>query len=442
MSVQEAISYMGSVKNFKLPRSELERLQVRRLRAVLGQAGSRVPAYREAFRKAGFDPAELKSVEDIRRLPTFSKADMLRIQRGIRTAAMPRGTRYATSSGTTGKRVTMASGAKRAAVRGAVRLRLMMLNGIRPWSRIATLWAPQRFWRSEVLSDGRSRPHTLLQDRPVWLFGKLLPNILPVVVDPTNPARDGRALKKFGPDFIYGRPSYLRRIARALGPELGVEPEAIAATGEVVTETGMRELRSAYKTRITRIYGSADVGGIAADCRFETGMHAWEDFMVYEVLKDGEQVSPGEVGELVLTFLFEDPVPRIRYRTGDYVKMAEDGPCACGSRTRRIASIEGREDDCLIGEDGERRLATEVADYFESALGMRDFRLVQRGTADFSLSLLPADAKAFAGAGKVSEYLEGLVGSKVDLEIEEMNPRDLWDKTRPVICALGRTPSR
>jgi len=411
MTPEGVLCYMQSMKTSKLPRRQLEQLQARKLRDALRYAYANLPAFNETLRRIGFHPEDLKRVEDVRRLPMSSKADIMKRRQDALAAGRTRGVKLVSTSGTTGQSAVLVRTTERTSVNVALNIRSLLQIGLRPWSRVATLWAPARYWKT-LTKDGETKPLTGLDYVPVRFFGRTLPNILTIWVDPNDPARDGRTIADFRPDFVYSRPSHLRRIARYCGAEHGIEPKVIVMAGEIMSKTAFDELHASYGAKIVRNYGSAEMGKLGADCLYERGIHTWEDYKLYEVLKDGEPVAPGEVGELVVSDLFRDTFPIFRYRTGDFVRLGGYDRCECGSCTMRLSSIEGRENDCVIGEDGERFLATEVSDRLESEFGLRDFQLVQNSLNEFTLLLRADDIERRKEVSGVKEYLEEIAGSQ------------------------------
>ncbi|GHU78753.1 hypothetical protein FACS189462_3920 [Spirochaetia bacterium] len=95
---------------------------------------------------------------------------------------------------------------------------------------------------------------------------------------------------------------------------------------------------------LTEIYGP----GIGISCKYECGMHMWTDYLYYEVIDPhtGALVSPGKIGELVITTLCKEGAPLIRYRTHDLTREIP-GPCECGSPYPRIDTLIGRSDDMI-----------------------------------------------------------------------------------------------
>lgn len=432
--------YAQSLRSFGMSRGELEKLQVKKLRAVLDYADRKVPGYHGMFAAAGFDPASLTKVEDLQKLPLHSKAEMMQMHDLARKSGRAKGAVLGTTSGTTtGQPSIIAVSTDTRALAYALRLRRRIKYGMRPWSRVATLWAPERFWRKQIV-DGELKPMTGVRRFPMSILGLNPPNLLAIWVDPENPVKDGKTLSRFRPAFINGKPSHLRRIARACGTEFKLAPKAVLITGEVVTEGGLKEIRQGFGSKVLRNYGSSGFGGLAADCIHETGMHVVEDYRVCEVLKDGQPVSEGEVGEVVVTFLYPDVVPAVRFRTGDFVRLGPADRCQCGSSTRRFLSVEGREDDCVVGLDGKKVLGLDVAGRIESEFGFRDFQLVQTGARSFILNLRREDLGREKEISMLKEYLRELVGSTVDVEVRQRSEEDLWLKFRPVVCRHSPFP--
>ena len=144
MDFREVLLYLGSIRNYKLPRRELEELQAKKLRAVITYLHQSVPFYSRVFRESGLDPGVVRKVQDIRGLPFTTKADLLEAQGSARPSGGKGSGRIITSSGTTGRPVALARSHQREVVNRALSIRTMMQVGLMPWSRVATLWAPRR----------------------------------------------------------------------------------------------------------------------------------------------------------------------------------------------------------------------------------------------------------------------------------------------------------
>jgi phenylacetate-CoA ligase len=158
------------------------------------------------------------------------------------------------------------------------------------------------------------------------------------------------ALDEFRPEFLVGYPSILSLLAHEQGAgRLRIRPLTVATVSEVRTREMADAIRRAWDVEPFDWYGITEGGVLAGDCRHHQGMHLFEDlFIVENVDGDGKPVADGEVGnKLLLTNLFNRTQPLIRYELSDMVAL-DSQPCPCGRLTRRVISIEGRNDDILL----------------------------------------------------------------------------------------------
>lgn len=125
---------------------------------------------------------------------------------------------------------------------------------------------------------------------------------------------------------------------------MGAEPHS---------EQTRQRIEDIYDIDAFNSYGMSELNGpgVAFECEGKNGMHLWEDQYLLEVVdpNNGEELGPGEEGELVITTLGREAMPLLRYRTGDLARIIDDGEkCSCGRTHVRISRIKGRCDDMLI----------------------------------------------------------------------------------------------
>jgi phenylacetate-CoA ligase len=429
--------YLSAMRSYKFSEPELRRLQSSKLRKVLSVADSTIPHYHRIFRRMGLSPADISDTSDLTRLPLLSKGEIIA---QYPDSMMPRNRNpkvVRRSSGTSGQPLRFPMSSEALDIRHALFLRRLTVLGYRPWDRIVTLWGPSKYWRTQTGADGVERPITSLYDYPVRLFGHPIPTLKVVAAKDGNGAAEARLIAKLSPDFIFCRPSHIRRVGvemEKLG--LSARPKCIIVGNESVTPTCIRELESTFGTVVARQYGSAEFGGAGADCRFKRGMHISEDYYACEVLKGDEQVGPGESGELVLTSLNMDIMPLIRYRTGDIVELDGDGRCGCGSCHVRLRSVQGRENDGLVSVTGKRMLPLDTADRIESEFGLRDYQLIQVSLNRVVLKVGQAETMGPRQLAGLQAYLGDVTGVPVSVEIEAMAEDDFWRKARPVVSKI------
>ena len=432
------VDYLQSLKTYKLRRDDLDALQLRKLRRVLNGAYAHLPLYRSRFRSAGFSPEDVRTVADLRRLPTLAKPDIVaNYPAGISRRDMRAFVTRHTTGTSGGETVSVDWSEEQVDVRNALIFRRLSKIGFRPWTTLVTMWHPERYWRKAVRADGRSQPETVAQQLP-YITAISLPFFKMFRADTGDPEREARALQALKPDFITGRPSLMRRVGATVA-ELGlkVTPSAVLADQETITHPVLEDLRIMYGSRVLRTYGNAECGSLGSECLAESGVHLFEDYMVFEILRGDEPVGPGEQGELVVTALHNEIMPLIRYRTGDIVKAADDGACECGSSFVKVERFLGRLNDFVADSEGNDVAGLELADRIESRFGIREYQVVQEGRQRVTLKMTRGDIEDRELLAGLEAFLEGCVGPHQDFTVQEMTEDEMWQKRRPVVSSSG-----
>ena len=323
-----------------MPREGLRELQARRLRDVVARVYDRVPFYRERLDAAGVSPRDIRSVDDLPRLPLTRKDD-LRETYPFGLLAVPRSqcVRVHASSGTTGKPIV--AGYTRADVDlfARVNARALALAGAEPGMMLHNAYGYGLFTGGLGLHLGGER---------------LGLTVVPVSGGMTE--RQVLLIEDFRPDGISCTPSYALTLAQALA-ERGHAPDEIslrfACLGAEPWTDAMREqIDRGLGVRATNIYGLTEVigPGVSNECVEErSGSHVSEDHFLPEVVdpESGEPLPEGAEGVLVFTTLTKEAVPLLRYATGDITTLRTD-TCTCGRTSARMGLIKGRSDDMLI----------------------------------------------------------------------------------------------
>ena len=324
-----------------LPRysaDELARIQLDGLRFTVAQA-LRSPQYREKLAACGVEPGDIRSLDDLRRLPTVD-VDDLRAGYPLPLCCVPEEeiVRIHASSGTTGKRKILAYTQNDIETFSLQMARCYELAGLTPADRMQVavgygLWTAGAGFQlgSEKLGmltipvgPGNLDMHLqLLRDLGATCFGATASMALLMAEEVERAGiRDELKLKK----VICGSETRSEKMRLAIESKLGLEASYDIA--------GMTEM-----------YGP----GTAMDCDAHEGLHYWADLFIIEVV-DPETLQPlpvGEVGEMVVTSLRKEAVPLLRYRTHDLSRLLP-GECSCGLSMPRHDRILGRSDDMII----------------------------------------------------------------------------------------------
>ena len=432
--------YLRSLRTFYYTPDQLKALQSRKLRRTIRHAYEHVPFYRKLFRERGWTPEDFGKLDDLRKIPLLTRDELVKDYKGSLMAKGMKPALVRVTSGTTGESARVAFSNEFQETKSALIFRRLTLNfGMRPWHRMVTFWDPPWRWRNTEAEDGTRHRTTQVLELPfIRAFGRPIPQIKIIQGGSTDTRGEAEALARLKPDYIFCRPTHLRRVAESLS-ELGlkVKPRTIIGTNEVMTDTCKNELEESFGAKVLRPYGGSEGGPMGDECRFGTGIHLNVDHYIIEVLKDGEQVAPGEMGEVTITHLHNPIMPLMRYPIGDFVELGEPERCECGSSLPKLNNIQGRVKDRIIARDGTRIAPLPIANHIEAEFGFKDFQIVQSAPRSFFLRLPRGSRASDAEMKGLRAYLGQLVGAEVDVEFQTREEREQWLKERPVVCSVA-----
>ncbi|MCR5259523.1 MAG: phenylacetate--CoA ligase [Desulfovibrio sp.] len=327
------------IKNESMPREELKALQLKRLQDVCRRVYATVPFYRKRFDEAGIKPADVRSLEDLKRLPFTVKQD-LRSNYPFGTFAVPRDNiaRIHASSGTTGQAVVVGYTQYDLDVWAQLMSRCLVASGVKPQDVVHVAYGYGLFTGGLGAHDGAT---------------KLGCMVVPASGGSTR--RQVGLIRDLGATVLACTPSYamhLWEVAMENGINFRDLPLRVGVFGgEPWTDAMRQTIEDKMGIDAHNIYGLSEImgPGCAIDCSEHDGLHVWEDHFLCEIIdpQTGEQLPEGEQGELVITNLTKQGSPLIRYRTRDLTTMVTE-PCRCGRTHARISRFAGRSDDMLI----------------------------------------------------------------------------------------------
>ncbi len=323
-----------------MPRAQMRELQSRRLREQVDYLYKNVPFYKKKLNEAGVDPAAIKSIEDIHKLPFTKKTD-LRDNYPFGLVAVPQTdiARIHCSSGTTGKPTVVAYTKGDLDIFSECIARSLTAAGCRPGMVMQNAYGYGLFTGGLGLHYGAER---------------LGMAVVPVSGGMTE--RQIMLLQDFGTDAICCTPSYALTIAEELARQ-GIDKSKLKLKYAVLgaepwTESIRASVEAGLGVTATNIYGLSEVmgPGVSQEDHEEkgTGSYIWEDHFFPEIVdKDtGAPLPEGQTGVLVFTTLTKKAMPVLRYWTNDITSIYYD---KTGKRTHiKMGQIIGRADDMLI----------------------------------------------------------------------------------------------
>ncbi len=321
--------------------SALKELQSERLVTLVRRVYENVPFYTAAFDQKGIIPTDIRSLDDLSKLPFTRKID-LRDNYPFQLFAVPMSeiVEIHASSGTTGNPTVVAYTKNDIQVWSEVMARTLMAAGVTRDDII------QNAYGYGLFTGGLGVHYGALE---------LGASVIPVSAGGTK--RQLKLMEDFGSTAITCTPSYSLFMAEE-AIEMGIDPTSFKLKvgiygAEPWTHNMRKEIEARWDLKAVDIYGLSEIigPGVAIECvEGQDGLHLFSDHFYPEIIEPGGEkpVAAGESGELVLTTLTKEGIPLIRYRTGDIVSMTEE-PCPhCGRTSPRISKVKGRTDDMLI----------------------------------------------------------------------------------------------
>jgi phenylacetate-CoA ligase len=321
-----------------MPRKELEKLQLERLKQVVKYVYEKVPFYRRTMKERGVTPLDIKSLSDITKLPFTSKVDFRdNYPFGLTCVPMDRIVRIQSSSGTTGKPVVVPYTQKDIDTWAEVMARSLACAGVTKGDVVQNAYGYGLFTGGLGIHYGAER-----------LGAAVLPT------SAGNTKRQIMLLQDLGTTVLTCTPSYaliINETAREMGVDIRDTKLRVGVFGAEPWSENMRhDIESKLGIQALNIYGLTEIigPGVAQECQHKAGMHIWEDHFLVEIIdpNTGEQLPYGKEGELVITTLTKEAQPILRFRTKDITSLLPE-KCECGRTMVRMSRITGRSDDMI-----------------------------------------------------------------------------------------------
>ena len=319
---------------------ETRALQERRLRAAV-QRAYQVPFYRSKWDAAGVQPGDIQTIADLKKLPMYTVEDIRQsvdayppfgdyVGPDVRAGGIP--WRIHSSGGTAGEpRPTFYTPWDRE-VGNILRARSYYWHGFKPGDVVM----------NTLLYSTHNAAYSAHEALWQWL------GCIPVTTSAGVVTRTTRALEiaqKWQVNALVGFPEYLiymSQVAKDMGLEVGRDLKL-----KLIECFGKSDLvREAWGVPAYDTYGMHEVQAISSECPYAGGHHIWEDAFIVELVdpETYEPVAPGELGTMIVTALYKDAYPIVRYDIKDVTKLWPRGQCECGSWMQKIDPIHGRSD--------------------------------------------------------------------------------------------------
>ena len=318
-----------------MEKEEKEKIQLERLQKTVKLAYDNVEFYKKRFDAIGLKPEDIKTLEDIEKIPYTTKSD-LREAYPLGLLAVPREeiVEVHASSGTTGKPTVTAYTRNDLDICTA---RAIAMAGGNKNSKIQNSYGYGLFTGGFGIHHGGNKMGAIT-----------------IPISAGNTKRQLDTMVDFQSDILTCTPSYAMYLGesreKAGIPLEDINLKAGIHGAEMWTDEMRKRIEASLGIKTHNIYGLTEVmgPGVAQECEYQNGMHIQDDLFYPEIInpETGETLNPGEKGELVLTSLTKTGMPILRFRTKDLTSLIAE-KCECGRTTVRMTRITGRSDDML-----------------------------------------------------------------------------------------------
>lgn len=322
-----------------MPHEKIRELQNERLLKQVRHVWENVPYYKAKMQEKGLTPDDIKSLDDLYKLPFLTKDDLRKAYPyGLMGKPLKDCVRIQSTSGTTGQRVVA----------------FYTTHDIKIWDTMCA--------RAIVAAGGSqddvvqvSYGYGLFTGGPGLNGGSHMLGSLTIPTSSGNTDRQIMFIKDLQATILCCTPSYAAFIGERM-KEMGMGPDDIPLKAgifgaEAWSEEMRHDIEATMGIKAYDIYGLTELcgPGVAFECSEQRGMHINEDYFIPEIIdpKTGEVLPEGSLGELVFTTLDKEAFPLLRYRTRDITSLTHE-KCSCGRTHVRMTKLRGRSDDMLI----------------------------------------------------------------------------------------------
>ena len=371
---------------------DLKELQLKRLRWTVKQTQN-IPFYKKMFRDAGITVDDIKTLDDIRKIPFTNKSDLRDgYPFGFLAVPMNQVNRIHTTSGTTGKPTVVA----------------YTKNDLEAWSELlARNFTMAGLKAGDIFQNAAN--YALFTGGLGIHMGAEKIGAAVIPSGTGNTKRQIEMIQDFGVTALHCTPSYamhLTEVAEEMNADLSSLKVGLFGA-EAWSENTRRDLESRLGIKTYDSYGMSELfgPGVAFECEEQNGLHIWHDSYLVEIInpETGESLEPGNKGELVVTPLVKEAMPLLRYRTRDITMLMEDD-CPCG-RGQKLARFFGRSDDMLTIR-GINVFPSQIEHVLKSIpeVGDQFMVYIDRGTSHLDEIMIDVEMNKSSFSGELADF--------------------------------------
>jgi len=336
------IKYINKLEQTQwISREEIKDLQEKKLRILIQHAYQNVPYYHIIFRKNGLKPEDIKTAEDLGKIPILTREELRNnfndlIARNI----SPKKRVLSSTGGSTGEPVKFYLPKDGGLAWGAF-WRALVWYGIERGDKFAQIWS-------------HSHSHAIKTNFYKKIGEFLRGYIFLSAFDMSEKKLKyfANTLIKFKPKYLDSYPSAAYILAKYVKKKgFNIKLKSVITTAEKLYDYQRQTIEEAFGCKVFEYYGCGECLSMAYECPEHKDLHITSEKVIIETLKKEISALPGEMGSVVVTDLDNYVMPFIRYENGDMATISDEF-CDCGRELPLMKSVEGRITDVIVKSDG------------------------------------------------------------------------------------------
>jgi len=406
-SVRKTYHLIQANKNQWKTYDEIKKIQIKKLKKIIYHAYHNVSFYHDLFKKNKLLPSDIKTIDDLNKIPIVSKED---ICTNYPKNVIAKNVNFSTckiwqTSGSTGLPMKTAYDQKADDFAKAIILRSYIANGLKYFDKWCVL-GPREYVLEKPKSFFIIQKIGLLSPQYVSIFDSMDKKI--------------SMIKRFNPRFLDSLSTDLFLLAKYIEENdiKGINPELVTTNGEILTDAMRRYINKVFNVELSDLYGCYEFRRTAWECPNHEGYHIDVDSVITQFIKDNKEASSGEQGKIIFTGLYNYAMPLIRYDIGD-IGIPSDIKCSCGRGLPLMKVIEGKMMDFLIAPDG-----TMISPYIvkisitETVPGIRLCRIIQYSKEKIKMLIVRDKEYTDRSTIHIQKIFEKFLGKEIDISIE------------------------
>jgi len=392
---------------------EIKKYQENKLRKLIARAYYHVPFYRELFDNNGIKPEDIKTIDDLQKIPLIDK----RIVRDnlyffLSDNHNKKNIQKMQTSGSTGEPFSVFGEKGQLEMRWAATQRSLRWTGYRFGDRQVRLW--HKYLGMKFKEVFRELADAFLSRR------KFIPAYEISDANLKNYVND---IMKYKPVLLDGYAESFNFLARYLKNNYygGYKPKAIITSAQTLPAESRKVIEEVFNCKVFDKYGSREFGGgVAYQCGHGNYYHVVAECNIVEIIKDGKPAKPGEVGEVVITELNNYAMPLIRYKIGDLAEAVDNNlPCKCGRGLPMLGQIQGRVQSVVVGTSNQFIPGTFFNRvFFKHDLAIRQYQVVQEKKGELIIKIIKGNIFTNSVLDEILKDIKQHMGQDLKIAVE------------------------